>query len=145
LDALGHHLLIELYGCDAEILNDCERIEKVMNAAALLANAHILESAFHQFNPHGISGVVIIAESHFSIHTWPEHGYAAVDIFTCGDDLRPDLAYNYMINHFKAKSSVIVEMKRGVIPLPVLTAEQFLTTQGLIEKSREAVVCRKGR
>jgi len=133
LDALGHHLLIELYGCDAEILNDCEKIEKIMNTAALLANAHIVGSIFHQFNPHGISGVVIIAESHFSIHTWPEYGYAAIDIFTCGNEMRTDLAYAYMIEHFKAKSSAIVEMKRGITPLPILTANE----------SRETVVCRK--
>ena len=136
-------MLIELYGCDAEILNDCEKIEKVMNAAALLANAHIVESVFHQFNPHGISGVVVIAESHFSIHTWPEHRYAAVDIFTCGDDVRADLAYNYMINHFKAKSSTMIEIKRGMIPLPVLTGEQVLTANGLSNELKETVVCRR--
>jgi S-adenosylmethionine decarboxylase len=137
LDALGHHLLIELYGCDVGILDNCEEIERVMNSAALLANAHIVESAFHQFNPHGISGVVIIAESHFSIHTWPEHGYAAVDIFTCGDDIRADLAYSYMISHFKAKNSTMVEMKRGIIPLPVLKANELMSESG------ETVSCRK--
>ena len=133
MDALGHHLLIELYGCDVEILNDCEKIEKIMNTAALLANAHIVGNIFHQFNPHGISGVVIIAESHFSIHTWPEYGYAAIDIFTCGNEMRTDLAYAYMIEHFKAKSSAIVEMKRGITPLPILTANE----------SRETAVCRR--
>lgn len=126
MDALGHHLLIELYGCDAEILNDCEKIKEVMTTAALLANAHIVGSTFHRFNPHGISGVVIIAESHFSIHTWPEYKYAAIDIFTCGEDMRTDLAYTYMIEHFKAKSSTMLEMKRGMIPLPVLKAKNSL-------------------
>ncbi len=137
MDALGHHLLIELYGCDANVLNNCEKIEKIMKNAALLANAHIVESAFHQFNPHGVSGVVIIAESHFSIHTWPEFGYAAVDIFTCGEELRPDIAHAYMSDQFKSKSSTIVEMKRGIIPLPTVTPA------GSFSEQKEAVAAGK--
>jgi len=115
LDALGHHLLLELYGCDACVLNDAKRVKEILIEAAILANARIVEAAFHKFNPQGVSGVVIIAESHFSIHTWPEYEYAAVDIFTCGEELKPGLACSYMVEQFRAKNSTIVEMKRGII------------------------------
>ena len=116
MDALGYHILLELYGCDASVLNDTARVKEILTKAALLAGARIVGSAFHHFNPHGVSGVVIIAESHFSVHTWPEHEYAAIDIFTCGEDLKPDVACEYMTAQLKAKNSTMVEMKRGMIP-----------------------------
>jgi len=73
---------------------------------------------FHQFNPHGVSGVVVIAESHFSIHTWPEYGYCALDIFTCGEQIDSDLALQFLKQAFKAKSMSIVELKRGTLDVP---------------------------
>jgi len=115
LDALGRHILLEAYGCDVSILNDTHRIKEVLTEAALLADAHIVGAAFHQFNPHGVSGVIIIAESHISIHTWPEYGYAAIDIFTCGEDLKCDIACKHIITEFKSSRSAIVELKRGIV------------------------------
>ena len=85
LETLGRHILIEFYNCNEEILASPELIEKHMNKAAKIANATIVNSVFHHFNPYGVSGAVIISESHLAIHTWPEYGYAAVDVFTCGD------------------------------------------------------------
>src|SRR5690606_32756971 len=73
----GQHLLIELHGCDPVVLDDVARIERLMRAAAERARANVVTSVFHPFVPQGVTGVVVIEESHLSIHTWPEHGYAA--------------------------------------------------------------------
>ncbi|UCC66227.1 MAG: S-adenosylmethionine decarboxylase proenzyme [Deltaproteobacteria bacterium] len=113
MKTLGRHLLAELYGCDEGILNNREAIEKIMNDAALVSGATIVGSVFHLFNPHGISGVVVIAESHFAIHTWPEFRYAAVDIFTCGDEVDPWKAHEHIKRELKAESFSMVEMRRG--------------------------------
>lgn len=85
---LGHHLLLELHGCPVDLLSEVEPIRQRMEDALDRAGATRVASHFHQFEPHGVSGVAILAESHATIHTWPEHGYAAVDVFTCG---RPDI------------------------------------------------------
>ena len=85
MDTQGRHLLAEFRGCDAAILNDEAQIEALMHAAAIAAGATVLLTAFRRFEPHGVTGVVVVSESHLSIHTWPEANYAAVDVFTCGD------------------------------------------------------------
>ncbi len=114
LKALGRHLLIELYNCDRKLLNDVLFIERVLTKSAELAGATIVKTFFHTFNPYGVSGVVVIAESHLTIHTWPEYGYAAVDVFTCGDDVDPYVSYQYLKEKLKAKSAHIMEVKRGL-------------------------------
>lgn len=81
-ETLGRHILVEYYNCDENILKDPRLIENFMNDSALNAKATIVDSVFHHFNPWGVSGAVIIAESHLTIHTWPEYGYAAADFFT---------------------------------------------------------------
>ena len=116
MHALGRHLVLELNGCNPKLLNDVKRVEDIMVAAAKLAKATIVGSHFHQFSPFGISGVVVIAESHVAIHTWPEHGYAAVDIFTCGDTLSPDVAAQYLVQKFQSRQPSLMELKRGLIP-----------------------------
>ncbi|KJR43272.1 S-adenosylmethionine decarboxylase proenzyme [Candidatus Magnetoovum chiemensis] len=113
--ALGKHLLVELRECNGEILNDLKTVTDLMVNAAKLAQATVIDVSFHEFNPFGISGMVIIAESHLSIHTWPEYNYAAVDIFTCGNTIKPDVAADYLIDNFQSKNHSIVEMKRGFI------------------------------
>lgn len=85
----GCHILLELSGCPAPLLDDVAAVERELVQAAREAGARVVNAVFHAFAPQGISGVVVIAESHVTIHTWPEHGYAAIDIFTCGE---PDLA-----------------------------------------------------
>lgn len=82
--ALGRHLLVEFTGCDAAVLADLDRVTAAMLEAARASGATIVTHSFHHFSPHGVSGAVIIAESHLAIHTWPEHGFAAVDYFSCG-------------------------------------------------------------
>lgn len=112
--ALGRHILCEAFGCDAERLNDRQWVEDTMVQAALEAGAEVREVAFHQFSPQGVSGVVVISESHLAIHTWPEIGYAAIDVFTCGNTVDPWQACNYLIKHFKAQNATTTEVKRGV-------------------------------
>ena len=116
--SLGRHLLIELYHCDSKILNDVHKVEAIMVEAAKVAKARIVDVVFHTFNPHGISGVVVIAESHLAIHTWPEYNFASIDVFTCGTEINPWRAYNFAAKKFKAKNMTAMEMKRGMLPLP---------------------------
>ena len=82
--------------------------------AAREANAEVLKVAFHRFQPHGVSGVVVIAESHLSIHTWPESGYAAVDFYTCGDHTDPWRACEYAARRLGAQSMLTTEVRRGI-------------------------------
>ncbi|MEW6080530.1 MAG: adenosylmethionine decarboxylase [Bacillota bacterium] len=112
--ALGRHVLAEVYRCDPEVLNDLEGVRDIMVEAALAAGADIREVAFHKFSPQGVSGVVVISESHLAVHTWPELGYAAVDIFTCGDKVDPWHACDYIVGAFKAGTITASEMKRGM-------------------------------
>ena len=115
MNALGKHLLMELKNCDKEMLNDLGSIKGTMLTAANEAGATVLGESFHRFNPHGISGVVILAESHLFIHTWPEFGYAAADIFTCGDSVQPEKAAKILISKLGAKNHSIVEIQRGIL------------------------------
>jgi S-adenosylmethionine decarboxylase len=119
MSALGRHVLAEFYGCPEEILNDIQRIERTMVDAALEAGAEIREVAFHKFSPQGVSGVVVISESHLAIHTWPELGYAAVDVFTCGDKVDPWVSANYLKEHFAAERLSAQEITRGIFDIEV--------------------------
>ena len=114
MEARGTHIICELSGCDARALTDVEYVQSVMKSAALEANAEILKTAFHRFEPQGVSGVVVIAESHLSIHTWPESGYAAVDFYTCGDHTDPWRACEYAARKLGARSVLTTEVKRGI-------------------------------
>lgn len=126
-NALGRHVLAEVYGCDRQILDDINSVRDIMKTAALKAGAEIREVAFHKFAPQGVSGVVVISESHLAIHTWPELGYAAVDVFTCGDTVDPWKACDYIVGEFKAGSVTASEMKRGI----------FETSRHQMDKSKK--------
>lgn len=115
MNALGSHLLVELRDSNSEILGDVEKVRDIMVSAAKEADATIVDVSFHEFNPFGVSGMVIIAESHLSIHTWPEYGYAAVDIFTCGEQIKPETAAAYLIERMQCRNPSVVEMKRGIL------------------------------
>ncbi len=118
MEALGRHVLAEVYECDEEILDSLEQVESIMVQAAVAAGATVREVTFHKFCPQGVSGVVVIAESHLTIHTWPELGYAAIDVFTCGDRVDPWKACDYIFTHFGAKRVTASETKRGFISMP---------------------------
>ena len=115
MHALGTHLLLELKACNSKVLNDLKKVQEILVSAAKEAKATIVETSFHKFSPFGISGIVVIAESHLSVHTWPEYGYAAIDIFTCGEALKPEVAARYLIQRFHSKDPSILEVKRGLL------------------------------
>ncbi len=108
-------MLLELKDCNAKLLNDPKKLETFLVTAAKEAKATVIESRFHRFNPFGISGVVVIAESHLTIHSWPEYAYAAVDIFTCGETLKPSVAADYLIRKLQSKNPSMIEVKRGLL------------------------------
>lgn len=112
---LGRHVLAEFFECNSNILNNPELIEKLMVEAALECGATIVQKCFHMFNPYGVSGVVIISESHLAIHTWPELGYAAVDLFTCGDKCDPKVSYEFLRKAFNSKTASYTELERGIL------------------------------
>ncbi|MBE6370165.1 MAG: adenosylmethionine decarboxylase [Lentisphaerae bacterium] len=114
--ALGRHLTIEYYDCDAGILADTCLMEQIFVEAANASGATVLESSFHPFQPQGVSGIVVICESHFAVHAWPEHDYAAVDIFTCGDQIDFNLAATVLRDKLQSRSMVISNvLSRGVM------------------------------
>jgi S-adenosylmethionine decarboxylase len=115
LNALGRHLLLELKNCNQEVLNDLDYIRDCLCETAEQIGATVVNHAFHQFNPYGVSGVVVIAESHLCIHTWPEHGYAAVDIFTCGDTIDPADGIDPLIEKLEARDHSFMELNRGIL------------------------------
>ena len=120
MNALGRHLLLELFDCDPDAINSLETVKAALIEAAKRAQATIVDVVFHEFNPFGIRGVVVIAESHLSIHTWPEYRYAAVDVFSCGDVLQPETAVTYLVEQFGAERASVVEMQRGVFVNPAV-------------------------
>jgi S-adenosylmethionine decarboxylase len=117
VNSLGRHVLAELYGCAFQSLDDLEQVQKYMKDAALAAGAEIRECVFHKFSPQGVSGVVVISESHLAIHTWPELGYAAVDVFTCGEKVDPWDACKYLKDKFQAEYMTANEIKRGIMEI----------------------------
>ncbi len=104
---------MELEGCNRNVLNDIDALRKALLTAANLAGATVLNDSFHRFSPHGISGVVVIAESHLFVHTWPEYSYAAADIFTCGTAVRPEVAAGKLVELLGAEKHTVMEIERG--------------------------------
>lgn len=118
MHALGRHVLAEIYGCEFGMLNDVKKVEEIMVNAALAAGAEVRESVFHQFSPQGVSGVVVISESHLAVHTWPEYGYAAVDVFTCGEKVSPWEACRFVASELGAAHLNATEVHRGLFANP---------------------------
>ncbi|ASN05029.1 adenosylmethionine decarboxylase [Virgibacillus necropolis] len=119
MDTMGRHVIAELWECNIDKLNDMALIERTFVDAALKAGAEIREVAFHKFAPHGVSGVVIISESHLTIHSFPEHGYASIDVYTCGDIIDPNVAAEHIATSLEAKTYEKVEVPRGMGPVKV--------------------------
>lgn len=139
--ALGRQLTIEYYDCRTDILIDKDAVEKALLKAAEKSGATIISSSFHQFEPQGVSGVVVIAESHITAHAWPEHDYAAVDIFTCGDNIDLEIAVNSMKQSFGSKNVIISsDQNRGVLTRPI---EQCSISRELKESSTTPISWKK--
>ncbi|MEX0647830.1 MAG: adenosylmethionine decarboxylase [Balneolaceae bacterium] len=118
MEALGRQILVEYYDCDQSRINDVSYIENSLIQATKASGATIISHNFHKFSPYGVSGVVVIAESHVAIHTWPEYNYAAVDIFTCGDTIDPWMIQEQLKEYFKSGNVSSMEMKRGLFKVP---------------------------
>jgi len=120
--ALGTHLLLEMNECDPVLLDDMDLVKQVLLAGAEEARATVIGEVFHKFSPVGVTGIVCIAESHISIHTWPEHRYAAVDIFTCGEEFKPMEAAHFIAEGLQAQHCNVMEVKRGLVSSHIHTA-----------------------
>ena len=107
------HLLLELYRCDFEKLNDESFLRCALNRAAKLARATVLNLISNKFEPQGVTAIALLAESHISVHTWPESSYSAVDIFTCGQNMLPELASQYLIEALKAEEHSLRVIERN--------------------------------
>ena len=107
------HLLLELYRCDREKLNDESFLRCNLNRAAKLANATVLHLISNKFEPQGVTAIALLAESHISIHSWPESNYSAVDIFTCGQNMMPELASQYLIESLMAEEHYLRVIERN--------------------------------
>lgn len=117
MKALGIHLLLELRDCNPQLLDDLPYIRDSLINAADKTGATIIGESFHQFSPQGVTGVIAIAESHLCIHTWPEFGYAAVDIFTCGEGFKPREAAKMIVKNLQSKDHSITAIERGLLPI----------------------------
>lgn len=114
MEHLGRHVIIELWGC-SDVINDAGQVEAAMRKAVDAANATLLNLFVHEFSPQGVTGVAVLSESHLSIHTWPEFGYVAADVFTCGSTTKPEAAAELLRTAFEAESADISELQRGVM------------------------------
>ena len=124
MEALGLHLILELKECRPDLLDDMDFVQqKLLNAAETTGDT-IIGKTFHKFAPQGVTGVVAIAESHVCIHTWPEYGYAAADIFTCGENFSPHAAAAYIAEMFECKNPHFQEVTRGILPQQARTEAQ---------------------
>lgn len=110
---LARHLLLELHDCDEQVLNDADRLRQIMTDAAIRLRTTILDVFWHRFQPQGVTVAVIITESHLTIHTWPEYGYAAVDVFTCGDTSGFSEIQDFLVDELRAQRVVTFDHPRG--------------------------------
>ena len=129
IKCLGVQIIAELYCCDEKLLDDLDYIRNITINAARRANVTVVGSKFHKFSPQWVSGVVVIAESHISIHTWPEYGYAAIDIFTCGNKSMPKLALRLICKALRARKVRFKEIKRGVLKYVSARESQVLNAR----------------
>ncbi|MFH1132547.1 MAG: adenosylmethionine decarboxylase [Pseudomonadota bacterium] len=113
---VGIHCLCELYDCPSDLLNDAVFVKSALRQAAKESGSSLLQVLSHKFVPQGVTGLGLLAESHLSIHTWPEHNFVAVDIFTCGQKLKPEAACKYLAKVFCAGRYSIMTMSRGGVP-----------------------------
>lgn len=109
---LGIHLIADFFDCDSSVINDTESVEKIMTESVIISGATLIKPFFHRFSPQGISGIIVVAESHFAIHTWPEHSAAAVDIFSCAE-FNYTAALRFIKKNLKSKKSSIIQIARS--------------------------------
>lgn len=113
-NTIGYHYIVEAAGCDAEIIGSPDHMRELMTRAARDGEMGIRTSYFYRFSPSGVSGVVIVSESHISVHTWPEKGYAALDVFVCGEEVKPEKAIHSILKEIGSTDAHVTEIKRGI-------------------------------
>ncbi|MFQ5766735.1 MAG: adenosylmethionine decarboxylase [Acidobacteriota bacterium] len=133
MKTIGRHLIAEFYRCDVALLDDLDGIQALLLETAQVVRATVLGHTFHQFSPQGVSGTVVISESHLSIHTWPEYGYVSVDIYTCGG-LDPHPGFRFLRQRLGAGSTRVQEIVRGLpenrdAAAPPLPADVTITSR----------------
>ena len=132
--AIGHHYIVEASDCDPKIIGSVEKVQQILVKAAEQAGAKVWSISFSKFPPKGVSGVVVISESHISTHTWPEHKYAAFDIYTCGENIDPEKAVTFSLEAFGASTSHITEITRGIEEGDKIFFHSFVTWEEDFEK-----------
>lgn len=110
---LGFQKTIDFYGCNSERINSCEFVEKALLEATGFINLTVVNTTIHSFSPIGVSGVIVIQESHIAIHTWPEHDYVAIDIFTCNQAYKLDRGITHLKEAFQATHIEQHDIERG--------------------------------
>lgn len=123
---VGVHCILELYDCPTDILNNAVFIQQALQEAAKMAKFTLLKEIVHQFHPQGVTALALLAESHISIHTWPEIGYAAADIFTCGQHAEPDEACQYLIQTFQANKHLLLKLPRRMFSPDIKQMQNWL-------------------
>ena len=110
---LANHQIIELYNCDKSVIENSDYVRNTFKEAVKLSDATVVAEKYHTFSPHGLTGVAVITESHISIHTWPEHGYVAIDVFSCDNKVNHKKILAYLKTHFFSKKTKTKSIKRG--------------------------------
>ena len=130
----GFHFIVEASGC-GPVISQVDRLQEILVEAAKRANTQVWSVSFHRFPPDGVSGVVVISESHLSIHTWPEVGYMALDIYTCGEESKPQVAVDYVLEQIGAKQTHITEITRGLDDGDMEYYHSFVTWQEVLSRN----------
>jgi len=112
--SIGHHYIVEASGCDPKIISSVEKMQQILVKTAKISGVQVWSVSINRFPPNGVSGVIVISESHISTHTWPEFGYVALDFYTCGSEIDPEKAVFYAVEAFGASTSHITEITRGI-------------------------------
>ena len=131
---IGHHYIVEASGCDPKVIGSVEKVQQILVGAAEIAGSHVWSISVSKFPPLGVSGVVVISESHISTHTWPEKRYAALDIYTCGSHVDPEKAVVYAVEEFGASTSHITEITRGIDEGDCKFYHSFITWEERLRK-----------
>ena len=122
MQAIGRHIILEMWGC--QNLNSVDTAERALREMVDALDVHLLDLKVYPFSPVGVTGIAIVSESHLVIHTWPEYGYAAVDVFTCGAPRDPENAVEVLRRHFAPERIGIMEINRGQLDLPDARVER---------------------
>ena len=114
MNTIGYHYVIEASGCNPEIIENPKMLKEIILEAAKIGEMEVRSTYFYKFSPRGVSGMVVVSGSHISIHTWPEKSYAAIDVYTCDIDSKPEKSLQYILERIKAEYAHITEIERGI-------------------------------